>query len=502
MNHFVYKPVARTVPRVGKIAAVHRVLTTQDVDGEAIKENLFLRFGINPGSTYITQKDITRDTTQEWDVVYEDFEYGIYKGMEIVHTGDYIAITDSEGNYEIYDAPAGNYTLTASRYGYDTVTQSGFTIGVSTVQNVALNCQTLLKGTVSDFIYGYTIEDATVTVNDGAVRFEDCARFDFTWEESDPQNGKYLGISSIWLAPNVGIVKQTHVVVEYGEVTDSGGSNLIDYNLIGNGAHQYLPLQEAATWNYIEKRKYSYWGDYQYTTYTVSCHPGLGGEGYWGLNVGEFHINGDYIYISPIDDLYSFLFRGMYVGKIAPRALAKVGKAAAVQRALSTHNGVYEYQMFRFNRSPGYRWTIYSEMDGDYTLTVTGKYVGSKTVNIADSRTMTDIDGHYSFLGIPPGSDYTVTASEYAYAPSTEKSVTVSEGTTINFTLMPMSYYRTIVNVAEAASMGIINQYCYVWDTIEGSGQYVPISATDDTLIAPWTGFWVAAYYPMALFFP
>ncbi len=506
------KSVAHSVPRAGKISAAHRILATQnESENGDVKEYLFLRFGLNIGDTYTTKNEIT---AEEDVYVYEDFEFGKYMGEETFHVGDYVGITDSGGNYQIYDAPDGTeYILNASKYGYDTFTQSDVTAGVCAMFDFELDIQTLIAGNVFEFDNGSSIYDATVTVKDGAARFENCERFDFTYEETTDYGDKYLGIFSIWLAPDVGIVKQTYYYYDYYyeedyEYYESDEFNLIDYGLSGSGAHEYLPLQEDATWNYIEKYRYidgGYDSDYEYYIDNVTCSQSEV-VGYWELNdVGEFSVDGDYVYIYSLESLMDFLF-GYWTypfGKPAPRALAKVGKTAAVQHTQRTHNEVSDLQVFRFNRTPGHEWNIYNEDDmAGNMLNITGKYVGTEQINIADSRITTDESGNYSFLGIPSGSDYTVTASMIGYLPSTKSGVTLAEGEmkTVDFSLIPMELYHTVVSVAEAASMGIMNQYCYIWDA--ETGEYIPISATEDTPIPPWTGFWVAAYQNAALYFP
>ncbi len=66
-----------------------------------------------------------------------------------------------------------------------------------------------------------------------------------------------------------------------------------------------------------------------------------------------------------------------------------------------------------------------------------------------------------------------------------------------NFSVIVSGINELIVPIAEAASMGLINLYCYSWD-----GQYKPISANDDDVISPWTGFWVAVYQDVDLLIP
>lgn len=57
-----------------------------------------------------------------------------------------------------------------------------------------------------------------------------------------------------------------------------------------------------------------------------------------------------------------------------------------------------------------------------------------------------------------------------------------------------------ILSIADAASKGIIGNYCYIWH--ECDRQYQPVGPTEQTFIEPWTGFWVIVYNNVDLLFP
>jgi hypothetical protein len=77
-----------------------------------------------------------------------------------VSVGAYSTVTDGSGHYKILNLPAGNYTATASRYGY--ASQSGavvITANVTTTRNFALTPlpSAIISGTVTDSGHGWPL---------------------------------------------------------------------------------------------------------------------------------------------------------------------------------------------------------------------------------------------------------------------------------------------------------------------------------------------------------
>ena len=76
----------------------------------------------------------------------------------------------------------------------------------------------------------------------------------------------------------------------------------------------------------------------------------------------------------------------------------------------------------------------------------------------------------------------------------------------INFTAITDEFGKYVINLSstidlpirDAASYGLISQYCYLFD----GTQYVPVSVFNNTEIAPWMGFWVILNRNLDLLFP
>jgi hypothetical protein len=84
-----------------------------------------------------------------------------------VSLGVYSTVTDSAGHYKIQNVPAGSYTATASRYGYNS--QSApvtITAGATTIQNFALTSlpSAIISGKVTDDGHGWPLY-ARISIN-------------------------------------------------------------------------------------------------------------------------------------------------------------------------------------------------------------------------------------------------------------------------------------------------------------------------------------------------
>ncbi|MFC1607456.1 T9SS type A sorting domain-containing protein, partial [Candidatus Latescibacterota bacterium] len=498
-----YTFTSRLQSGLSKAALSQNAQDTQDISPY---EYLTYRFGINQWDSWVMYHSM-----MEGDGVLEEITESVrYSGIETIYTGDQVAFTDNEGNYEFYGlTPGRGYTVSVNRLAFGDVFQSGVTAGEE-VDPVDLEITpTLLTGLVYDGMVPDEggnpdpIPKAEVVLYDGGVKYENCKRFDFIVDTielmpkpSGPRGPSMKALISYWLAPDIGIVQYT---CNFNSEGDMSVESILDtYTLPGVGLHQYFPVQSGASWELVSRINNG--SVYDYHTLDIM---GYAAEGAWDLdfNTGispQVYLSGNDIYTDSSFYVNNLLFLyGDGTEKIAAKSPASVSKAASSQDTEDTQNG--GYKIFPLAASPGYEWSVM--ISGD--TTVNGKYVGIEPVMVGNTRGLVNASAQYVYEGVQPGT-YSMSAEAPGFEFEQKTGITVTGGTTnkVNFALNDLGYAGVVVPLAEAASMGLINQYCYTWDTSQGSGQYVPISATDNTVIPPWTGFWIAAYNPVILFFP
>ena len=147
-------------------------------------------------------------------------------------------------------------------------------------------------------------------------------------------------------------------------------------------ASAYFPLADGVSWAYSETAT-SYWdGEETDTdTYAVTCKGTevLNGKTYWKFEADYVET---YLRLDG-DDVYEY--DPEFYLKIS-KAAEKKGKPAPLAKLAASLEDPTELLLYRFNRSAGYTWTIYSDSSTEggysYSATMTGKFVGIESVTV------------------------------------------------------------------------------------------------------------------------
>ncbi len=441
-------------------------------------------------------------------------DFSSYTGTETIYMDGVYVYTDSEGDYEVYGLSGGSdYIVSASLYGYGTAKQTQVTVGAGAASvDLALDPVKLGGHVIEATTTGneLMLNNAEITLENGVVQFPDCKRFDYTFDYtyaiSKPTSTEnvpeiYANVS-YWVHPEVGIVKYAGSLFFYGE--EYSFETILDDWAVNsdNGEHPDYPLHDGADWSYVGRIKY--YSNVSYFNLTMNC---IDAEGIWLMDasngkdyqmslLGNMYTINDYTYL--VNFLFPFGLPSGCGGGYAKQAMLthELRRIAAAAKAAGTE--ITEYVVFPMTVDPGSTWPVFS----DTSTKISGRYYGLESVTVGNTRAANCSDG-YSFSAIEEGK-YNVSATAPGYMKDTKQAVNLEPGqnTRAYFALNHVFYANSIVPIKEAALMGYMGQYCYLWDTSIGYGQFVPVGVDDDTIIEPWEGFWITAMEPAVLYYP
>jgi hypothetical protein len=191
---------------------------------------------------------------------------------------------------------------------------------------------------------------------------------------------------------------------EFGAVTVTDKNVTVSFigttvNTSGNaGTHNLYPLKTNATWTFEAVTVVS---GFSYTEKIIDRVTGTmvkGGKDYWAMESTTYDTDGkedskDTAYMRIENDIMYTYGSDFFTAKAAPAAF-KSAQNPSVFKALQT---TYDHLvLLKFNVSAGTAWDIMkdsgSALGNSYSVTVTGKYIGTETVGAYSNCAKYELD--------------------------------------------------------------------------------------------------------------